>query len=91
MLTSDADAFLTITNVNITFNNNAGLCSNMTQEQLYKASVASGLKNMAWAEFSGLTIGCSNTNYFDHISESRAGLSGDWRVWTNSSRNRRSS
>ena len=39
-----ADAFLSITNVNINFNNNAGLLSSMTQEQLYKASVASGLK-----------------------------------------------
>ena len=39
-----ADAYLSITNVNINFNNNAGLLSNMTQEQLYKASVQSGLK-----------------------------------------------
>jgi hypothetical protein len=32
--TCDSDSFLTITNVNITFNNTAGLCSNMTQAQL---------------------------------------------------------
>ena len=44
MSTGDADAFLTITNCNINFNNSAGLLSNMTQQQLYKASAASGLK-----------------------------------------------
>ena len=48
----------------------------MAQEQLCKASVASGLKNMSWQEFSGLTVGCSNINYNDNISESRAGYGG---------------
>jgi hypothetical protein len=76
MTTADSDSFLTIENVNINFNNNAGLLSSMTKEQLYKASVASGLKNMSWQEFSGLTMGCSNINYNDNISESRAGYSG---------------
>ena len=47
-LTGDADAHLTLTNVNITFKNNSGLCSNMTPEQLYRAFVNSGLKNMSW-------------------------------------------
>ena len=56
MTTGDADAFLTINNININFNNNAGLLSSMAQEQLYKASVASGLKNMSWHEFSGLAV-----------------------------------
>ena len=76
MTTGDADAFLTITNVNINFNNNAGLLSNMTQEQLYKASVASGLKNMSWQEFSGLTVSTSNIYYNDNVAESRSGFSG---------------
>ena len=48
----------------------------MTQEQLYKASVASGLSNMSWAELSGVTTSASNAAYNDNISESRAGLSG---------------
>ena len=42
--TSYTDSFLSITGININFNNNAGLLSSMTQAQLYKASVASGLK-----------------------------------------------
>ena len=60
MTTGDSDSFLTINNININFNNNAGLLSSMTQEQLYKASVASGLKNMSWHEFSGLAVSTSN-------------------------------
>ena len=48
----------------------------MTQEQLYKASVASGLKNMSWAELSGAVISTSNTEYADSFSEPRSGFSG---------------
>jgi hypothetical protein len=33
----------------------------MTQEQLYTASDASGLKNMSWAEFGGQATSVSNT------------------------------
>ena len=71
-----ADAFLSITNVNINFNNNAGLLSSMTQEQLYKASVASGLKNMSWAEFSGQTTSVSNHNYNNFNSDGGYGFTG---------------
>jgi hypothetical protein len=54
-----ADSYMSISNVNINFNNYAGLCSNMTQQQLWKASRASGLANLTWDEFSGsvLTVG----------------------------------
>ncbi len=76
MTTGDADAFLTISNININFINNAGLLSSMTQEQLYKASVASGLKNMSGHEFSGLTVSTSNIQYNRNIAGSRPGLSG---------------
>ena len=68
--------FLTINNLNINFNNNAGLLSSTTQEQLYKASVASGSKNMSWHELSGLTVSTSNISYNDSITESRSGFSG---------------
>ena len=71
-----ADAFLTITNVNINFNNNACLLSNMTPEQLYKASVNSGLKNMSWAEFSGQTTSVSNHNYTNYNSDGGYGFTG---------------
>ncbi|MFM7989010.1 MAG: major capsid protein V20 domain-containing protein [Candidatus Fonsibacter sp.] len=37
------------------FNNQAGLLSSMTPEQLYKNSVQSGLANMSWDEFFGLS------------------------------------
>ena len=77
MTTSYADAFLTITGININFNNNAGLLSSMTQHQLYKASVNSGL-HMSWQEFSGLTMSVSNDLYGDNnLTEGRVGpLSG---------------
>ena len=82
MTTGDVDAFLTITNVNINFNNNAGLLSNMTQEQLFKASVASGLKNMSWQEFSGLAVSTSNITY-NGIAESRSVFFFRcWGVWS---------
>ena len=74
--TSYADAYLTITGVNINFNNNAGILSNMTQAQLYKASVASGLSNMSWAEFSGLTVGASNVGTEQLTAEPASGFSG---------------
>jgi hypothetical protein len=75
MITCDSDSFLTIKNININFNNYAGLLSNMSQEQLYKASVASGL-HMSWQEFSGLTMSTSNISYNDSISESQTRIFG---------------
>ena len=44
MSPGDACTLLTIENANITFKNNARIYSSMTNEQLYKASVASGRK-----------------------------------------------
>ena len=44
METTYADAFLTITRVQVNFNSNASLLANMAQQQLYEASVARGLK-----------------------------------------------
>jgi hypothetical protein len=55
-----ADNYLSITNVNINFNNYAGLCSNMTQQQLWKASRQSGLSNLTWDEFSGAVVSVGN-------------------------------
>ena len=43
MSMTHACAFLTIANVNTSFNNSAGLLSTMTQQQVYIASVARGL------------------------------------------------
>jgi len=48
----DADSFLPISNINISFNNKAGLLSGATQWDLWRMSVESG-SNQTWAEFSG--------------------------------------
>lgn len=74
--TTYPDAFLSITGVNVNFNNNAGLLSSMTQPQLYKASVASGLKNMSWDEFCGSTISVADANLASDNSESASGFGG---------------
>ena len=50
-----SDHYATITNVNITFNNQTGILSTFSQEQLYQASLKSGCKQ-TWAEFSGLQL-----------------------------------
>ena len=49
-------SFLTINKVQINWNNQAGLLSTMTAEQLYKASITSGLSNLTYDEFTGLTV-----------------------------------
>jgi hypothetical protein len=62
---SDTDSYATITNISINFNNQAGLLSSMSQEQLFRNSVQSGLANMSWDEFCGSTVsacGGANTN-----------------------------
>ena len=76
MVTSYADALLPITNVNINFNNNAGLLSSMTRLQLYKASVASGLKNMSWDELSGATVSVSDALPQPTDAEPASGFAG---------------
>ena len=53
---NDTSNFLTITQCQINWNNQSGLLSTMSPEQLYKASVQSGLNNLTYDEFSGLTI-----------------------------------
>ncbi|MFM7981867.1 MAG: major capsid protein V20 domain-containing protein, partial [Candidatus Fonsibacter sp.] len=54
----DTDNYATINSISINFNNQAGLLSSMTLEQLYRNSVKSGLANMSWDEFSGSVISC---------------------------------
>ncbi|MFM7978910.1 MAG: major capsid protein V20 domain-containing protein [Candidatus Fonsibacter sp.] len=44
--------------MSVNFNNQAGLLSSMTPEQLHRNSVQSGLANMSWDEFSGSVISC---------------------------------
>ena len=59
---TDTDRFLTIEGIRINFNNQSGLLSSMSQLQLYKNAVLSGLVNMSWDEFSGLTVSVSGNN-----------------------------
>jgi hypothetical protein len=53
---NQTSSFLTITQCQINWNNQSGLLSTMSPEQLYKASVASGLHNLIYDEFTGLTM-----------------------------------
>ena len=52
----DTDSYATIKGISINFNNQAGLLSSMTQEQLFRNSIQSGLANMSWDEFCGSTV-----------------------------------
>jgi hypothetical protein len=53
---SGTDSYLTITNISVNWNNQAGLLSSMSPEQLYMFSVQSGLANLSWDEFSGQVV-----------------------------------
>ena len=55
---NDTDSYATIKSISINFTNQAGLLSSMSQEQLSRNSVQSGLANMSWDEFSGSVISC---------------------------------
>ena len=57
---ADTDSFATIGNISLNFNNQAGLLSSMTPEQLYRNSIQSGLANMSWDEFCGSTVSVSD-------------------------------
>ena len=54
---SNPDSYLVIKGLRINFNNQAGILSTYTPEQLYDASVQSGLANLTYREFVGNTIG----------------------------------
>ena len=54
------DSYATISNISIDFNNQAGLISSMTPEQLFRNSVQSGLANLSWDEFCGSTVSACN-------------------------------
>jgi hypothetical protein len=56
---SQTDSYATIRHISLNFNNQAGLLSSMTPEQLFRNSVQSGLANMSWDEFCGSTVSAS--------------------------------
>ena len=62
---ADTDSYLTIKNISSNFNNQAGLLSSMTPEQLYRNSVQSGLANMSWDEFCGSVRSCAGARSGD--------------------------
>jgi len=72
----DTDCFATITNISLNFNNQAGLLSSMTPEQLYRNSVQSGLANMSWDEFCGVTMSVSDGTLGPATSQRRSPYSG---------------
>jgi hypothetical protein len=53
---TDADFYATISNMTITWNNQAGLLASMTPEQLYRNSIQSGLTGLTWDQFSGSVV-----------------------------------
>ena len=57
---SDADCFLPINSVSIQFNNQAGILSSATQQDLYQMAVKSG-SNQSWYEFYGKANTSSST------------------------------
>ena len=57
---NDTDSYATIKGIRINWNNQAGLLSTFSPEQLYRASVQSGLANLTWDEFCGNTISVSD-------------------------------
>lgn len=59
---SQTDSYATINQISINFNNQAGLLSSMTPEQLFRNSVQSGLANMSWDEFCGSTVSACKGN-----------------------------
>ena len=71
----DTDSYLTINTVSINWNNQAGLLSSFTMEQLYRASIASGLNNLTWEEFQGITTSVAG-NLNAGVSEARQWYSG---------------
>ncbi len=63
LTSGDTDSYATIKGISINFNNQAGLLSSMTPEQLFRNSVQSGLVNMSWDEFCGSTVSvCGSLN-----------------------------
>ena len=46
------DWFFCVDNINIQFNNHAGLCTNMTTQDLWRCTVENGVYQ-SWEEFSG--------------------------------------
>ena len=49
---TDSDSFLTINSINISWDNNAGVCSSYSQSELWRMSVEAG-SNQSWDEFRG--------------------------------------
>ena len=56
------DNYLTIKRISLNWNNQAGLLSSMSPEQLYRNSLISGLGNMTWDEFCGQTISVAGSD-----------------------------
>jgi hypothetical protein len=66
----DTDSYATIKKISLNFNNQAGLLSSMSQEQLYRNSVQSGLANMSWDEFCGSVVStCKNKGLDTHCGQ----------------------
>jgi len=57
---TQCDTYIPISNIGVTFDNYANLCSNFSQEDLYASAVAGGL-DMDWNQFRGFARGKTPT------------------------------
>lgn len=71
----DTDSYATIVGATIPFNNQAGISSSASQQQLYNMSVKSGL-NMSYEEFSGNVISVAGYLSDGHQSQIRKPYTG---------------
>jgi hypothetical protein len=65
---TQTSSFLTINKLQINWNNSAGLLSTMSAEQLYKPSIASGLRNLTYDEFTGFTVSVAGDSELDYAN-----------------------
>ena len=63
----DADSFLIIDKISISFNNVQGLLANCSPEQLWRMSVMNG-SNQSWEQFRGFTMGSQWYGYTDNTA-----------------------
>ena len=54
----NTDNYVAINNISTNSNNQTGLLSSMTPEQLFRNSVQHGLANMSWDELCGCVVSC---------------------------------
>jgi hypothetical protein len=76
--TSGTDSYATIQRISINWNNQAGILSSMTPQQLYRNSVQSGLANLSWDEFCGNAVSVCGYNDGSQRSQTQGPIHRSW-------------